>query len=411
MPILNRFLPTSKHQFEDIFEEANYLITLRFTLFLVIAIQILFIAQFISFDKVRFILVLFSLIISGLFYVYIYKTGKYKFPAILGNILYAIIIQLALYNVPKNPHVIEGLWMVNNVFFAYRCVNKNLGLAIGLIHGISISIHYLLNFNNHYELTNEIVYNWYDKVGISINIFSAFLVFTYFLHQTIDTNRRASLKIKLVNDEMKKQFETINKQNEEKTILLKEIHHRVKNNLQLIVSLLRLQSYELTDKEAINQFEEAINRIITIASVHEKIYQNDSLSKVNIESYFKEISQDIISMSEINSKINIDFEFQLNSIKLKPIIPLALIFNELISNSIKHFDIEKENLQIKVEFKYSGQNNLMLIYHDNGTWKEKNNKKSLGLELIAALTKQIDGTMQLIKEPETKYTFEFQNII
>ena len=89
MPILNRFLPTSKHQFEDIFEEANYLITLRFTLFLVIAIQILFIAQFISFDKVRFILVLFSLIISGLFYVYTYKTGKYKFLGgrIVNNIV------------------------------------------------------------------------------------------------------------------------------------------------------------------------------------------------------------------------------------------------------------------------------------------------------------------------------------
>jgi two-component sensor histidine kinase len=411
MPFLKRFLPTPKHHFDDIFEEANYLITLRFTLFLVVALQFLFISQFLSFDPIRFILVFISMAISSVFFWYTYKKGKYKGPAIIGNVLYAIIIQLALYTIPKNPHVIEGLWMVNNVFFAYRCVNKKFGLTLGLIHGISISFHYLLNLNNHYELTHEITYNWFDLIGISINIFSAFLVFTYFLHQTIDTNFRASLKIKTVNDEMKKQFETIKKQNEEKTILLKEIHHRVKNNLQLIVSLLRLQSYELEDKESIKQFEEAINRVITIASVHEKIYQNDSLSKVNIESYFKEISQDIISMSEINSKIEIDFKFQLNSIKLKPIVPLALIFNELISNSIKHFDTLKDKLNISVEFKHSGQNNLMLIYSDNGQWKESTSKNSLGLELINALTKQIDGNVILDKVPSTKYTFEFQNII
>jgi two-component sensor histidine kinase len=411
MPFLNSFLPTSKHQFDDIFEEANFLITLRFSLFLCISLTLLSCIQFISFDTFRSNLVFISTLITYLIYWYTNKTGRYKTPAIIANLMYATIIQIGLYTIPRNPHVIEGLWMVNNVFFAYRCANKKLGFYLAIIHGFSIGLHYILKFDNHFELTNQIDYTIYELIGICFNILFAFLVFTYFLHQTIDTNIRASIKIKTVNDEMQKQFDTINQQNEEKTILLKEIHHRVKNNLQLIVSLLRLQSYELEDKDSIKQFDEAINRVITIATIHEKIYQNDSLSKVNIESYFKEISQDIISMSEISNKIKIDFQFQLKSIKLKPIIPLALIFNELISNSIKHFDLDRDELNIKVDFKYSGEKNLMLVYSDNGTWKEETKKNSLGLELISALTKQIDGKMELAKTPETKYTFEFQNII
>jgi len=251
----------------------------------------------------------------------------------------------------------------------------------------------------------------YDKFGISFNLLFAFLVFLFFIQQTIETNKRASKKIKLINQEIYNQFITINKQNEEKTILLKEIHHRVKNNLQLIISLLRLQSYQIENKETNQSFNEAINRIIAISSIHEKIYQNESFSEIDIEEYFKDLSKEIINMQDYNRDIETNFSFEMNSIQLDPIIPLALIFNELISNSIKHFKNYDKQLVIDISFKKRDKKILQLIYSDNGTWIENEKKNTLGIELITALTLQLNGKINLQKKPKTKFEFEFEGLI
>lgn len=407
MKLLNSILTLKKHRFDDLFEEANYKITLNFSFFLCIALIFLYITQFISYDYNRSNLILFAIFFSFIFYFYTLKTGEYKRPALIGSYTYALIIQIALYSIPKNPPIIEGLWIINNIFFTFRCVNKKHGYFLSFIHFTSLSFFYFqfTSFNTENLFFSQ--FNFYDKLGISFNILFAFLVFLFFIQQTIDTNSKASQKIKLINQEIYHQFEIINKQNEEKTILLKEIHHRVKNNLQIIISLLRLQSYQIENSETIQSFNEAINRILAISSIHEKIYQNDSFNKINIEEYFNDLSKEIISMHELNTEIETNFNFEIDSITLDTIVPLALIFNELISNSIKHFNHSENQLIIEIEFKKMNEKKLQLNYSDNGKWIENNKKNTLGIDIIHALTKQINGNLTLTKSPKTMFNFEF----
>lgn len=411
MKLIKSILPLYRHRFDDLFEEANYKISLNFSFFLCIALIFLYITQLINFDIKRNFLILIAIFFSVIFYFYTLKAGKYKLPALIGSYTYALIIEAALYLIPKNPTIIEGIWMINNVFFTFRCVNKKHGYILSLLHFFSLCNYYFFFNSNNIDANVYSLLNFYDKIGISFNLLFAFLVFLFFIQQTIDINKKASQKIKLINQEIYKQFEIINKQNEEKTILLKEIHHRVKNNLQIIVSLLRLQSYQIENSETNQSFNEAINRILAISSIHEKIYQNESFNKINIEEYFEDLSREIISMYDLKRSVETNFNFEIKTIPIDPIVPMALIFNELISNSIKHFNGSKNHLVLNIEFKVIFPNKLQLNYSDNGAWVENSKKNTLGLELIDALTKQINGKMLLIKHPKTSFIFEFENVI
>lgn len=399
-----------KFYFENLFEEANYIITYRFLLFLTIALSLLGVTFIISSKPANYILTFAAAIFSYYSLLYIKKKGKYKKTAYIVTILYAIIIELSLFLIPQNPHIIEGLWMVNNIFFAFLAVGKRSGIVIAVIHGISMSTHYLLIFENKSDFLPYYDYQLSEIIGICINIFAAFSVLLYFSHETIKTNKRASDQLKASANELQKQLETIHHQNQEKSVLLKEIHHRVKNNLQLIISLLRLQSREIKDETAIAQFNEAINRIIAISLVHEKMYQSEDLSRLNLETYFKDISNDLLISTLMSGKVQVNIDFHVDKLRLKPIVPLALIFNELLSNSIKH-NVDNSNLlTIQVSLLQNNANYLVFEYSDNGEWKTPMNPNSFGLELIEALVQQINGKILFKTEPYTKYTIQFQNI-
>jgi two-component sensor histidine kinase len=399
-----------KFYFENLFEEANYIITYRFLLFLTIALTLLGITLIIANEPTNYTLTFVAVIFSYYSLLNIKRTGIYKKTAFIVTVLYALIIEISLFLIPQNPHIIEGLWMVNNVFFAFLAVGKRCGLAIAIVHGLSMSSHYLLIFENKSDFLPNYDYQLSEIIGICLNIFSAFSVLIYFSHETIKTNKRASDQLKASAAELKNQLETINQQNQEKSVLLKEIHHRVKNNLQLIISLLRLQSREIKDEVAIGQFNEAINRIIAISLVHEKMYQSEDLSRLNLETYFTDISNDLLISTLMSNKVKVNIDFHVEKLRLKPIVPLALIFNELLSNSIKHNAENDTTLSIHVSMRQDNSKYLLFEYSDNGEWKTPMNANSFGLELIEALVQQINGTIHLETNPHTKYTIHFQNI-
>jgi len=177
MKLLNSILPLTKHRFDDLFEEANYKITLNFSFFLCIALILLYLTQFVSFDLNRSNLILFAIFFSFIFYFYTLKTGEYKRPALIGSYTYAIIIELALYTIPKNPPIIGGLWMINNVFFTFRCVNKKHGLFLTIIHLISLVYFYFyfVSYNHENFFFSEL--NFYDKMSIGFNLLFSFFIF------------------------------------------------------------------------------------------------------------------------------------------------------------------------------------------------------------------------------------------
>jgi len=186
----------------------------------------------------------------------------------------------------------------------------------------------------------------------------------------------------------------------EKETLLKEIHHRVKNNLQIIISLINLQAQKAEDKELL---KETTNRIRAIARVHEKFYQSEDLASINLKEYIK----DIISELKATYKLpRIKFNIQIQDIKLtiNQAIPCGLIINETLTNSMKHAFPDREGtITVKA---YKSRDSINLIMEDDGIGFPEGFKpeecETMGMRLIYALTRQIDGEIKIKGEKGVK---------
>ncbi len=239
----------------------------------------------------------------------------------------------------------------------------------------------------------------------------AIVVLGYLLWTIIESSRKSDELLQQQNDELTQQNRTISQGIKEKEVMIKEIHHRVKNNLQVIISLLRLQMNDIPDSASRAKFKESIHRIITMSMIHEKIYQSDRFDQINIQEYFSSLSQEMISSSHVGKEIRFQLNCEIKELDLKHLVPLALIFHELMSNSLKHAFEKNGQPQITVHLnECKNKNEVYLLYKDNGSWKESTSQGSLGLTLIESFTEQLNGSYELITGEETSYSFLFKDI-
>jgi two-component sensor histidine kinase len=199
----------------------------------------------------------------------------------------------------------------------------------------------------------------------------------------------------------------------EKEVLLKEIHHRVKNNLQIISSLLKLQSSYIKDKQALEMFKDSQSRIRSMALIHEKLYQSQNLSKINFAEYIHDLTMHLLRSYSTNSQ-QIHLRLTNNEIWLSidTAVPCGLIINELVSNSLKHaFPIANQEGEIHVDLYASPDHKFTLIVSDNGIGFPQaldfQNTESLGLELVCTLTEQLEGTIELDDRRGTTFKIMF----
>ena len=208
----------------------------------------------------------------------------------------------------------------------------------------------------------------------------------------------------------------IKKSLEEKEILLKEIHHRVKNNLTVISSLLNLQSRYIKDKEDLMMFKESQSRAKSMALIHQRLYDSSDLKRIDFGDYIKTLANDMFHTYVPNSnmvKLNINVEDVM--LDVNTAIPLGLILNELLSNSMKYaFPTELSNNfkngNINVNLYNSGKGYTLSVEDDGVGFPEDinlENTDSLGLQLIYSLTNQIDGTIHLDRTNGTSFKIEF----
>lgn len=198
---------------------------------------------------------------------------------------------------------------------------------------------------------------------------------------------------KMVTDKLRENNKELENSNKEKDILLKEVHHRVKNNLQIISSLLRLQSDEITDKRSKQKFSDAVNRVRSISNLHEMIYKSEDLSNLDLKDYLNSVARNLIESYGIQKEVKLNISSEIRSLQNDDIVPLSLILNEMLSNSLKHGFENQENCQIGVSIQKL-ENQYQLIYTDNGNWKENPSSNSFGTELIYSLTEQLDGEIK-----------------
>ena len=200
----------------------------------------------------------------------------------------------------------------------------------------------------------------------------------------------------------------------DKELLLREIHHRVKNNLQIVTSLLNLQSKQIDDEEAIDVFKESQNRVKSMAIIHEQLYQSTDLAHINFEMYINKLVSYLFHSYNVNRRI-IKTEILADSVSLNidTAMPLSLIVNELVSNSLKYAFPNGKEGKIKVELRKEDKM-FRLVVADDGIGLpedfEFEDTETLGLQLINSLTMQIDGEIEVDLSRGTKFKIKFREL-
>jgi len=222
---------------------------------------------------------------------------------------------------------------------------------------------------------------------------------------------RGNKKKKVIYKLLKKQKEDISKKNEEKTILLKEIHHRVKNNLQVVNSLLKFQSREIEDKKILGMFEKAQKRVLSMAMLHEKLYRSDDLKNINIKDHFTVLIEDLIKNYAVDKKINLEINIEdIANIGIETLTSLGLIISELITNSLKHAFKNTSQGTIIVSLKQVNVTYELIIGDDGVGFVPKKESGGLGTKLTQIFTKQLGGTITKLNQPGTVFKIEFKKL-
>ncbi|MCZ7357872.1 MAG: PAS domain S-box protein [Candidatus Methanoperedens sp.] len=216
--------------------------------------------------------------------------------------------------------------------------------------------------------------------------------------------------------EQKQAQEQIIQSLKEKEILLREIHHRVKNNLMIVSSLLAHQSQYIRDKNVIDMFIESQNRILSIALVHEKLYQSKNLAKIDFNEYISDMIADVIQTFEVNgSKITLNMNIENIPLDIDFATPCGLIINELVTNSLKYAFPAGTGGEIKIAFRSIGETMLELVVSDDGIGIPKDldfrKTESLGLHLVTTLAEnQLHGEINLNRIKGTEFKIKFRGI-
>ncbi len=201
----------------------------------------------------------------------------------------------------------------------------------------------------------------------------------------------------------------------EKDLLLKEIHHRVKNNLQVISSLLSLQSQHIHEAHALAMFKESQDRVRSMALVHEKIYQSHDMAQIDFDDYIQSLVKSLFRSYGTNpEKVQLSFITENVMLGIDMAVPCALILNELISNALKHAfpDLDSNRGQIQVGLRKLSNSNIELCVADNGVGLKEEidsfDRKSLGMQLVHILIEdQLMGTLDIQRNDGTKFIIQF----
>lgn len=223
---------------------------------------------------------------------------------------------------------------------------------------------------------------------------------------------RAHKKQEHANRELQEKNALIDRQAQEKDTLMLEIHHRVKNNLQIVSSLLNLQANTLTDEKAIAALRESHNRVKSISLIHQKLYSQEALSAIYLEEY---IVQLYTHLKQVFSAPHIDFQCSVHpphfKLSMDHSIPLGVILNELITNSIKYAQINKSGGQIRIVITDLLNGQCSLCYSDNGVGLpygfDIKSSTSLGMRIVSELSRQMRGVLTVTSDSGTQFKLIF----
>lgn len=237
------------------------------------------------------------------------------------------------------------------------------------------------------------------------------LVILGLLYKSFMFKKKTNKVLETQQSEINKKNSALQKLVVEKEWLLREIHHRIKNNLHMVVGLLASQTEFLKNEEAVHAINDSQNRIQAMSLIHQKLYQSESLSIIDMPSYIFELTEYLKDSFEIKKRIRFILDIDSFNLPLSHSIPIGLIFNEAVTNAIKYAFPNHKNGVINISFKTNDNQNYILIIQDNGIGLPADfapyDNPSLGLKLMQGLSADIDGKFIITNSSGTKITLEF----
>ncbi|MNQ63608.1 putative sensor histidine kinase pdtaS [compost metagenome] len=237
------------------------------------------------------------------------------------------------------------------------------------------------------------------------------LIILGLLYKSFMFKKKTNKVLETQQNEINKKNSALQKMVVEKEWLLREIHHRIKNNLHMVVGLLASQTEFLKNEEAAQAINDSQNRIQVMSLIHQKLYQSESFSIIDMPSYIFELTEYLKDSFEIRNRIRFLLDVDSFNLPLSHSIPIGLIFNEAITNAIKYAFPNNEKGIVTISLKTNDNQNYTLIIQDNGIGLPDDfdpyNTPSLGIKLMHGLSADIDGKFLITNANGTKITLEF----
>ncbi|MEJ2662670.1 MAG: histidine kinase dimerization/phosphoacceptor domain -containing protein [Spirochaetia bacterium] len=214
-------------------------------------------------------------------------------------------------------------------------------------------------------------------------------------------------ELKMLNSEIEERITVrtaeLEKSLKEKDMLLSELHHRVKNNLQLILSMIRLQIKSITNEADRKRYEEIQHRIFSMAHVYEQLYKMSNFDEINLKLFIPELTNNIIASTWCSDRITLSQEIDEIRLHIDKAIPLSLLITEILYNSVKHAFPENRTGKFELSIKQKDNSTLSLVLADNGIGISKTQGETLGFKIIESLINQLNGTMTREMKNGVKY--------
>ncbi|NJL74741.1 MAG: hypothetical protein HC892_06595 [Saprospiraceae bacterium] len=242
-------------------------------------------------------------------------------------------------------------------------------------------------------------------VGGLLTLLLGGLFFTY------RNNSAKNVQLQTLNKDLKTTNTKLDQRNAQNELLLKEIHHRVKNNLEIVSSLLELQSAQVGDENTQNIMQANQSRIQSMSIIHQKLYQGENLASIEMKTYFEQLGESLLDTFDASEQVTVECNMPEIELDIDIAIPIGLIINELITNSLKYAFSDNEKGIITIQLNRTSANELYLQVADNGISKPfalSTKGTGFGTQLVQLLTRQLNGVMQVSSKEGMVTTFVFK---
>jgi two-component sensor histidine kinase len=353
---------------------------------------------------------LFTLAIFGFLTFWLMKKYDYRVSGIFMLIAFPTL--LLTLSIVLDKVGIEYYYFPFFIILFYLLRNRR-GLTL-------ISIYYIILFGlaKYFDDYLNLVIIISDKTHVFyyVNVAVAFLSSYAFLRLFITEYEKKQQEVETKNILLEKAVTIANQKSKEIQLLLKELSHRTKNNLQLVSSIINIQSGKINDQMAKNTIEDIRNRIFSMSLLHQKLYINDNLNTFSLNGYTEDLINYLIDIfDEKSNELRIIKDIESIDMKIDNAVHIGLIINEILTNSFKHALFGCKDKFIKISVKKSPDNGIRIAISDCGDGvtrlAEDNYARSFGASLIASFVKQLEGEISFNENEKNEIVIRLKNIL